>query len=202
MGEIGLFPLGLVLLPGEQLPLHIFEPRYRELIGECLELAAPFGIVHAAEEGMGELGTKAHVAEVLQRYDDGRLDIVVEGGARFTVGRPTEGRSFLTAEVVSFDDDGEAAAPALVERSLALYERLVRLTGATLPPPDPAAAQLSFDLAGRLELAADVKLELLRSRSEPQRLERVCELLDSGATELERRLALAERARGNGHVPH
>jgi ATP-dependent Lon protease len=82
MDEIGLFPLGIVLLPGEQVPLHIFEPRYRELIGECLERGVPFGLVFADESGMRGVGTEAAVVEVSHRFDDGRLNIVVEGRER------------------------------------------------------------------------------------------------------------------------
>ena len=83
MSEIGLFPLGLVLLPTEQVPLHIFEPRYRELIRESLEREFPFGIVYADEDGLRQIGTLATVSEVVERFDDGRLNILVEGGARF-----------------------------------------------------------------------------------------------------------------------
>jgi Lon protease-like protein len=83
MEEIGLFPLGLVLLPTEQVPLHIFEPRYRELIGESLEQGVPFGIVYADDDGLRQIGTLATVRGV-ERFDDGRLNVVVEGGERFS----------------------------------------------------------------------------------------------------------------------
>src|SRR2546426_9913941 len=83
MDEIGLFPLGIVLLPSEQVPLHIFEPRYRELIAQCLEQEREFGLVFADEDGLRAIGTRAAVTEVLERFDDGRLNIVVEGGERF-----------------------------------------------------------------------------------------------------------------------
>ena len=85
MAEIGLFPLGIVLLPTERVPLHIFEPRYQELIGECLDADEEFGLVYADEDGVREIGTRARVTEVLERFDDGRLTILVEGGLRFRV---------------------------------------------------------------------------------------------------------------------
>src|SRR5690242_21114576 len=85
MEEIGLFPLGIVLLPTERVPLHVFEPRYRELVGECLEADAPFGLLYADEDGVREVGTFARIAEVLERFDDGRLNVLVEGGSRFRV---------------------------------------------------------------------------------------------------------------------
>src|SRR4051794_37342058 len=94
MEEIGLFPLGLVLLPTEQVPLHIFEPRYRELIGESLEQGVPFGIVYADDDGLRQVGTLATVTEVVERFADGRLNVVVEGGERFRLLELTEGRPF------------------------------------------------------------------------------------------------------------
>jgi Lon protease-like protein len=81
MDEIGLFPLDLVLLPGEQRPLHVFEERYKELIGECLEDGVEFGLVLADEDGLRPVGTRAAVVEVLQEFDDGRMDVVVEAGS-------------------------------------------------------------------------------------------------------------------------
>src|SRR5207245_9707828 len=82
MDEIGLFPLGIVLLPTERVPLHVFEPRYRELIGECLETDGEFGMLYADEDGVREVGTLAHVAEVLERFDDGRLNVLVVASRR------------------------------------------------------------------------------------------------------------------------
>ena len=101
MEEIGLFPLGIVLLPSEHVPLHIFEPRYRELIAECLEHEREFGLIYADGDGVREVGTRARVIDVLEEFEDGRLNVVVEGGARFRVERLTRGRTFLTAVVVA-----------------------------------------------------------------------------------------------------
>lgn len=200
MDEIGLFPLPLVLLPGEQVPLHVFEPRYRELIGECLEDEHPFGLVYADDEGVREIGTLATVVDVLRRYEDERLDVVVEGGERFRLLRVTDGRSFQTGEIEPFDDAPSARDSGTVDRANILYARLLALTGAEIPGPDPEEPLLSFALAGRFELAADDKLGLLAQTSEAARLERVCEILEKALVELERRQELAERARTNGHA--
>src|SRR5579864_7769331 len=105
--ELGLFPLGVVLLPTERIPLHIFEPRYRELINECIDEEIEFGLVFADEDGVRELGTRALVTDVLERFEDGRLNIVVEGQERFRVERMTQGRSFMTAIVQPVDDEGD-----------------------------------------------------------------------------------------------
>ena len=99
MAEIGLFPLELVLLPTERVPLHIFEDRYKELIAECLADDGEFGLVFADERGLREIGTLAAVSDVLERFEDGRLNIVVEGRGRFRLLELTRGRAFHTAEV-------------------------------------------------------------------------------------------------------
>src|SRR5207245_4713842 len=99
MTEIGLFPLGIVLLPTERVPLHVFEPRYKELIGECLDEESEFGLVLFDEDGLREVGTRAAVTDVMHRFDDGRLNVIVEGGERFRVLELTSGRSLQTAEV-------------------------------------------------------------------------------------------------------
>jgi len=198
--EIGLFPLGIVLLPTEQIPLHIFEPRYRELIAECLEEEREFGLILADDDGLREVGTRALVTEVLERFDDGRLNVVVEGIDRFRVVELTGGRSFQTGEVEQVEDVDEAADPEHVERALALFARLVELTGTEIDPPEPSTPQLSFAIAARFEFAPDVKQELLQERSEAVRMRRLCELLEKAAETIAREREIAERAAGNGKV--
>src|SRR5437016_9348776 len=107
VSEIGLFPLELVLLPTERVPLHIFEPRYKELIGECLRSGNEFGLVLQDEQGRREIGTRAAVVEVLQVFDDGRMNVVVEGHDRFRLRELTSGRAFLTGDVEPMDDEEE-----------------------------------------------------------------------------------------------
>src|SRR4029078_6318514 len=109
--DIALFPLGIVLLPTEQIPLHIFEPRYRELIAECLERGEPFGLVYADDDGLRRRGTLAQVVEVVERFDDGRLNIVVEGGERFRLVELTDGRSFHTGTIEPMAERGEGSDP-------------------------------------------------------------------------------------------
>ena len=129
--EIGLFPLGLVLLPTEQVPLHIFEPRYRELIAECLEANQPFGLVYADDDGLRRTGTLASVVEVTERFDDGRLNIVVEGGGRFHLVELTDGRSFHTGTIEAIQDSDDPPSAEDLKRGLGLFSRLVELTGPT-----------------------------------------------------------------------
>jgi Lon protease-like protein len=199
MEEIGLFPLGIVLLPTERVPLHIFEPRYRELIGECLEDDGEFGLIYADEEGVREIGTLARVADVLERFDDGRINVVVEGGARFLIERLTRGRSFMTAVVEPLEDDPGEVDDETVARAVGAFRALAALAGAETEPPDETSPQLSYELTAQVELAAPAaKQELLESRSEQERLVLVVELLDLARQALIAARALGERAKRNG----
>ncbi len=200
MEEIGLFPLGLVLLPTEQVPLHIFEPRYRELITECLDEGEPFGLVFADDDGLRRVGTLASVVEVTDRFDDGRLNVVVEGGDRFRLVELTDGRTFHTGTIEPLGDLDDPPNPSEIERALAVFVRLVELTGAEVESPDGGAGPPSFAIAARFELAADLKLELLEQTSERLRLARLCEILETAAASVERQRAIAELAQTNGHA--
>jgi ATP-dependent Lon protease len=198
MQEIGLFPLGIVLLPTERVPLHIFEPRYQELVAECLELDGEFGLVYADEDGVREVGTLARVSEVLERFDDGRLNIVVEGGLRFRVERLTRGRSFMTAEVEPVDDDEGGVDAEIAARAAGSFRALAALAGAEPEAPDESSSELSFELAAQVELPLEAKQQLLESKLEQERLELVAELLDDARLALMATRELGERAKRNG----
>jgi Lon protease-like protein len=198
--EIGLFPLPIVLLPGEQTPLHIFEPRYRELIGECLDDSSDFGFVYADEDGMREVGTRASVIEVLERFPDGRLNVVVEGGERFRLVELTEGREFATAEVDELFDDGEEPTDAELEQCLTAYERVVAAAEAELDELDREADSLAFQIAARIDLGTEVKQTLLESQSERERVVSLSPLLSRAADAVQREREIRERAGGNGRV--
>lgn len=201
MEEIGLFPLGIVLLPSERVPLHIFEDRYRELIGECVELDREFGLLYADDTGIREVGTRASVAAVLEQFDDGRMNVVVEGGSRFAVERLTEGRSFMTAEVGAVEDAGGDVDAETRRDAVGAFRALAALAGAELEL-DEASPALSFELAAQVELATDDKQFLLESRSEQERLERVAELLEDARKLLIATRELGEVAKKNGSRPH
>jgi Lon protease-like protein len=200
VAEIGLFPLGVVLLPTERVPLHIFEERYRELIGECIEEGSDFGLVYAEGEELADVGTRARVAQVLTRFPDGRLNVLVEGGSRFRLDELTTGRSFHTAIVSPLEDEDDPAAQESIDRALAQFGRLREITGSDVDSPEMEDAQLSFALAGRVELPAEDKLGLLRDVSERRRMDRVCELFEAAISGAERMRLAAERATTNGRV--
>jgi len=172
-----LFPLDLVLLPGAPLPLHIFEPRYKEMIGECLEQKKPFGIVRASEEGVADVGCTAEILEVTKRYDDGRMDILTRGVERFEVLGVNEERSFLQAEVALIEDEPGKPPPQMVQQAVRLHAEIVKLSGAEAAGPEESADRLSFLLAGSLPLDLAFKQKLLSNLSEAKRLEAVVEYL-------------------------
>jgi Lon protease-like protein len=200
VSEIGLFPLELVLLPTERVPLHIFEDRYKELIGECLAHDGEFGLVFADERGLREIGTRAAVAEVLERFPDGRLNILVEGRERFRLVELTRGRAFHTAEVEEVSDEEEAAADDDVARALEQFDQLKEITSSEVSDPDPEAGLLSYQLASRVDFGAEVKQQLLEQRSEARRMHVVAELLENAVRTMALEQEVRERASQNGKV--
>ena len=190
-----LFPLDLVLLPGAPLPLHIFEPRYKEMISECLAEKKLFGIVRASDEGVAGIGCTAEIVSVTKKYDDGRMDILTRGVDRFEVLEVNEERAFLRAEVSLVQDDDDPARPAapLVEQAVRLHAEIVKIAGADLSGPDEAADNLSFLLAGSLPLDLDFKQSLLATLSETKRLEAIVSYLEAVLPGLRR----AAKARWN-----
>lgn len=199
--QIGLFPLELVLLPGERVPLHIFEDRYKDLIGECLADETEFGLILEDDDGLREVGTRTAVLELIDTFDDGRMNVLVEGRGRFRVVELTEGRSYRTAEVEELEDDGERASHGEVERTLDVFRRLVEVAEADeVDEPPVASATLSFELAARVDFGHELKQELLELRSEAERLRRLAGLLEQAAKALARERDVRRRASGNGKV--
>jgi Lon protease-like protein len=202
MDELGLFPLGIVLLPGERVPLHIFEDRYKELIGACLESGKEFGLILSDEQGLRDIGTRARVEAVLERFPDGRMNIVIVGGRRFAVDRMTTGRSFDTANVRPYEDESgsEFPSPEEAERCLDAFRVLAETAEAVGQQADPSAESLAFDLAGHIAFAADQKQDLLEMRAERPRVLRLTDLMAEAADALRTRVSIRKRARSNGHV--
>jgi Lon protease-like protein len=174
-----IFPLELVLLPGVPLPLHIFEPRYKEMIAECLEQKKPFGVVRASSEGVAEIGCTAEIMSVTKKYDDGRMDILTRGVDRFEVIQVNEDRTFLQAEISVVEDEPDKPAAQMVTQSVRLHAEIAKLAGAEPSGPDEHAGNLSFLLAGSLPLDLDFKQNLLSTLSEAKRLEAVVGYLEA-----------------------
>jgi ATP-dependent Lon protease len=202
MHELGLFPLPLVLLPGERIPLHVFEPRYRELIAECLEERRPFGIVLSEEESLREVGTEASVVEVLERTEDGRSTILVEGGERFRLSELTSGRSFRTGLAEPFADEWEdEPEPELVQRTLELFRRLAELTETDVEELlEEGLEPRAFAIAAHVELDLARKQELLELRSERERMEFLASLLERATLAISHMREQRRRASNNGRL--
>ncbi len=187
------FPLELVLLPGVPLPLHIFEPRYKEMIAECLEQKKPFGVVRASSDGVADIGCTAEIMSVIKKYDDGRMDILTRGVERFEVIEVNEDRSFLQAEISVVEDEPGRPAADMVTQAVRLHAEIAKLAGAEPSGRDEHAGNLSFLLAGSLPLDLDFKQNLLSTLSEAKRLEAVIGYLEAILPGLRR----AARARWN-----
>jgi Lon protease-like protein len=202
---IPLFPLDVVLFPGAPLPLHIFEPRYKEMIGECLAQHRTFGVVRALQQGLAKIGCTAEIITVVKEYPDGRLDLVTQGRQRFELLNVNQERSFLQAEVLMIDDEMTDAEPGAspqpeAARAVQLHSELLTIAGATqdLSAADPRL--LSFHLAGSVPLDLDFKQKLLSLRSEPKRLTLLISYLETIIPNLRRAANARQKAGGNGHV--
>jgi Lon protease-like protein len=201
MEELGLFPLPIVLVPTERIPLHIFEPRYRELIQECVENETEFGLVLSTGDGaVHEIGTRAAVRQVLEVLEDGRMNIVVEGGERFRLLELTRGRSFTTAVVEPVADLDEPPADDEVERVLERFTELAEVAESDVDVPDPASPALDFEIAARVDFGVDAKQELLAMTSPRARVKRLIELLDLALESIRLEHVLRDRAGKNGKV--
>jgi Lon protease-like protein len=200
VSELGLFPLPIVLVPTERIPLHIFEPRYLELIAECHETESDFGLVLATGDGaVHEIGTRASVLEVFE-LDDGRLNIVVEGGERFRLLELTDGRAFKTGVVEPVDDDDDPADGTTTDKALTLFRELARVAESDVDVPAADSESLDFELAARVDFGVDAKQELLASTSPRVRMTRLVELLELSIDAMRRERELRELAARNGKV--
>jgi len=199
--RIPLFPLNVVLLPGEHLPLHIFEPRYRRMVRECLEADRPFGMLLALQGGIVRVGCTAEIQLVTRRYDDGRMDILTIGRRAFRVLELFEDDPLLEGNVDYLEDrDVEISAPTQ-EELLSTYETCYTLVFSGLPPKlDSALSEsLSYSVATRLPIDLMWKQSLLELRSEEERQGRLVRYLREWALHLQKLGALRERSAGNGH---
>lgn len=200
MSLLPIFPLEVVLFPGAPLPLHIFEPRYKEMITECLEHKKPFGMVRAKENAVAEVGCSAVIVNVIKRYDDGRLDIASEGRQRFAIVELNHDRPFLQAEVNWFEDDEPAPLGGKEsEDAIQLHEQLFQILGQDAEI-DPDKTPVSFQLASQLPVDLDFKQAILEMKSETERIETLTEYYRATIPKVEKTLRARERASGNGHV--
>lgn len=203
--KIALFPLDVVLFPGVPLPLHIFEDRYREMIGECIGGDLVFGVVRAQREGLAIAGCTAAILRVLRRYDDGRLDILCEGRERFEIEQLDNSRDFLQAEVDTFadhapDEGGRDSSRDDRAECVALHLEVLALAGIgresyaiDLDKP------VSFELAWELPADLGFKQKLLVSRSEQERTQLLCDFYEEILPKLRMGSQARRNSSGNNH---
>ncbi len=201
---IGLFPLRLVLLPGEILPLHIFEERYKTLIGECRATDSVFGVLLAEDDEMARKGCTAAVHEVIEELDDGRLNILAVGRDRFALREtiePADPESgYLRGRIEVFGDIDEDVPPQekIEELAASLFRRMVELMGVEEPRVPGGTARLSFRLAAAVDFGRPLKQRLLESRSEAERLDLLITVMKALIPGLELRKQREQAIRGNG----
>jgi ATP-dependent Lon protease len=176
---IPLFPLQVVVFPRTPLPLHIFEERYKEMVGEAIRDSSEFGVVLAKDEGIVNAGCSVTVEKVLNMYPDGRMDILTRGKRRFEILSLNEEKEYLQGEVSFFDDDDfSAPSPELRDKALNQYQQLSSLDSAKdEPEPDLNDPQVSFQLAQAVP-DLDFLSGLLRQRSETRRLQQLSQFLN------------------------
>lgn len=210
-----MFPLDLVLLPGAALPLHIFEPRYREMIGECLEFKRAFGVVRARElpeqreqeetriesPRMADIGCTAEIISVVNKYPDGRMNIVTRGLQRFEILEINRSRPFLQADVLYLQDTPGSPLPDKITRAVALQGEILTLAGAQAEGSTSVRdGLLSFHLASSLPLDLDFKQRLLEISSESERIEALISFFEAVLPNLRRATHVRKKAGGNGHA--
>lgn len=195
-----LFPLPLVLFPRTALPLHIFEDRYKIMIGECLDEKREFGIVQAHEKGVASSGCTARIERVLKRYPDGRMDILTVGRRRFEIVLLNDEKEYLRGSVEFFDDeDSEEPGAELRKLAITQYQTLAHVESSDeLPPADETDAQLSFQLAQPVD-DLSFRQVLLSLKSETARLRQLVDFLPGYVARRQQITHVKEVAPRNGH---
>ncbi len=204
MGELlerfPLFPLGIVLLPEEVVPLHIFEERYKLMIGQCLEEEREFGIVWLSDSGLRDIGCSAAITELLETLDDGRMNILVRGTRPFRLLRRIEDLPYPAGDIELLDDDGAEPAPASLEETRERYAELVERLTESRPDDAQLDSLGAYGIAATIDFAHDAKQSLLESRSEDARLAMLSELISAAMKRVDYVERAGERAKSNGKI--
>ena len=198
--DFPLFPLGVVALPHELVPLHIFEDRYRTMIAECLERGSEFGIVWAADDGHRAVGCAMEIAEVLERMDDGRLNILTRGTRPFRIVEEHDDLPYPAGTVEFLIDKTETADPGTAASAHEAYNDLVEEATDRTLSPEELGAMSAYQMAATVDFGLEAKQGLLDLRSENARLRLVDRLFRAAIKRLTFIERAQERARSNGKV--
>jgi ATP-dependent Lon protease len=199
--RIPLFPLGLVLFPGQAVPLHIFEPRYRLMTRQCIEARSPFGIVHVHDGEVAQTGCSAMIVKTLKEYEDGRSDILTLGQKAFRLMRTHADKAYFEADIGYLDEDFSGMNPAVSEQVAKLYEQCHEVLYDEAPPPfeTESGVSLAYHVASELPLDMTFRQTLLEMRSEAERQRRLVARLTEWFPQLQKRDHVREKSAGNGH---
>jgi Lon protease-like protein len=198
--EFPLFPLGLVALPGELIPLHIFEERYKTMMSECLEQDKEFGIVWLSDDGLRDIGCACEIERVMERMDDGRMNLLARGTRPFRV-LERQGHLAYPAGVIEFvEDRSDDPDSELAENARAAYADLVKRATDREPEGGDLDQMSAYDMAATVDFGLDAKQGLLDLRSENARLRLVTRLFRAATKRLDFVDRAQARARSNGKV--
>jgi Lon protease-like protein len=195
-----LFPLPLVALPGEEIRLHIFEERYRTMIGECLEQRREFGIIWLAEDELKPIGCACAVDRVLEEMEDGRFNIIARATRPFVLLERDDALSYPAGAVEFVFDEDEIPDDGAAEAASEAYAALVRAATDEEPDPQALAELTAYDMAATIEFGLEAKQRLLELRSENARLRLLVRLLRAALRRLDFVDRAQARARSNGKV--
>jgi Lon protease-like protein len=198
--DFPLFPLGLVALPSELIPLHIFEERYKTMIAHCLEHESEFGIVWMGDDGLRPVGCACEIAEVLERMEDGRINLIARGTRPFEIRERLETLPYPAGVVEFLDDREEPEDEEVAAGAHEAYADLVREATDRTPDPDEIAGMSAYEMAATVEFGPDAKQGLLDLRSETARLKLVTRLFRAAVRRLDFVERVQARARTNGKV--
>ena len=198
--DFPLFPLGLVALPEEAIPLHIFEERYKTMMNECLGDEREFGIVWLSDDGLRDIGCACKIERVIERMEDGQMNLLARGTRPIRVVE-RQGHLAYPAGVVEFvEDRQDAIDPELARAAHEAYADLVRRATDRDPEADELAQMSAYGMAATVDFGLDAKQGLLDLRSENARLRLVARLFRAAIKRLEFVDHAQARARSNGKV--
>ena len=199
--RIPLFPLDIVLFPGQAMPLHIFEFRYREMTRHCMDAQSPFGIVRASGVSLAQVGCSAMIVKVLKEYEDGRSDILTAGQNAFRLIRTHEEKPYMEADVEYLEEDFTKVDSTVSGRLEELCNQCHKLLYGEDAPrfETEGSISLAYHVASELPVDGAMRQRLLEIRSEAERQLRLLAHLTEWYPQLQRREHLRGKAAGNGH---
>ena len=198
--DFPLFPLGLVALPHELVPLHIFEERYRIMFSELLEHEGEFGIVWTTDDGPRTVGCACEIEQVLDQLEDGRLNVLTRGTRPFRIVERQPDMPYPAATVEFLEDKDEQIDETAADAARTAYAELVVEATDTEPDPAELATKSAYEMAATVDFGLDAKQGLLDLRSENARMRLVTRLFRAALKRLEFVERAQARARSNGKV--